>query len=578
MSANYNTVDSHPSPYGAGDPYYNESSGYITPHPVKKRMSNWVKIGVPVLILVIIAAVLGGVLGSRASKSNDESEGSSSGSQGEAAASSAASMKLEIGRFATATNSEFMMPIYPSTTNTAAFTSPTFTSTKNEALAWPADPFKPSKPEPTITRTDRPRLIAPAYKWQALPKLIKGDPYLKGWNDTIFGNASQYFTLPPVQYNLDGGNGILDNAREIKMRIKAFAYVYHMTNDTKWVDRTWNAAGNGTSPFGPDSDKWNSGHFLDTAEMTAAFAIAYDWLYSQWTEDQKSQIRFTLIKYGLHFGVTPNPSALWWQTNTEGNWNCVCNSGLTLGALAILNDDTSGIAEQVLGQTIPNALKNCALAVSDDGTWSETANYWYFGTTGHAEILINQANQNVAAAPVVTHDTSGTTQGSSTVLDIPKDSTAYWVTDISSAYFNGDTVKRGVRLLNGRKQVLIQDEIQASASVQWRMHTNATVNIDSSGTSATLTLDGQTLIIQMIEPPSGAAFSTSAAARFASDPIPPAPDQENPGVTVLMISLPAGSYTLQTLFNPQWSGMSASDFVKPPTVALAQWSLTSHDN
>lgn len=126
--------------------------------------------------------------------------------------------------------------------------------------------------------------------------------------------------------------------------------------------------------------------------------------------------------------------------------------------------------------------------------------------------------------------------------------------------------------------MLIQDEIRASHPVQWRMHTNATVTIDSSGTSATLTLDGQTLIIQMIEPPSGATFSTSEAKRFASDPTPPAPDQPNPGVTVLIISLPTGSYTLQTLFNPQWSGMSASDFVTPPTVALAQWSLTSHNN
>lgn len=38
---------------------------------------------------------------------------------------------------------------------------------------------------------------------------------------------------------MDGASGILDNAREIKMRIKAFAYVYRMTNDTKWVDRCW---------------------------------------------------------------------------------------------------------------------------------------------------------------------------------------------------------------------------------------------------------------------------------------------------------------------------------------------------
>ena len=88
-------------------------------------------------------------------------------------------------------------------------------------------------------RPDRPRLIAPAYKWQALPSLIKSDPYLKGWNDTIFGNATDYFSLPPVVYFLDGDSGILDNARDVKRRVKAFAYAYLMTNDTRWVDRTW---------------------------------------------------------------------------------------------------------------------------------------------------------------------------------------------------------------------------------------------------------------------------------------------------------------------------------------------------
>lgn len=109
----------------------------------------------------------------------------------------------------------------------------------NSALAWPKDPFQPSSPSPTTVRTDRPRIIAPAYKWQALPALIKSDPYLTGWNATIFGNATAYFSLPPVVYHMDGDSGILDNARETKERIKAFAYVYRMTNDTKWVDRAW---------------------------------------------------------------------------------------------------------------------------------------------------------------------------------------------------------------------------------------------------------------------------------------------------------------------------------------------------
>ena len=38
---------------------------------------------------------------------------------------------------------------------------------------------------------------------------------------------------------MDGDSGILDNAREIKMRIKALGYVYRLTKDTKWADRAY---------------------------------------------------------------------------------------------------------------------------------------------------------------------------------------------------------------------------------------------------------------------------------------------------------------------------------------------------
>ncbi|KAF8640814.1 hypothetical protein AX17_000463 [Amanita inopinata Kibby_2008] len=773
MATTYNSLNSgnHPSPYGSGDPYYNESTGYITPHPVKKRgVSNWVKVGVPVLIVIIVGAVLGGIFGSRSKNSSASSSASSSGE-------AAASIKNSIGRYATATNSLYLVPLYPSTTNTAAFTTPTFNPSNDAHLAWPKDSFQPSSPNVLSTRPDRPRLIAPSYKWQALPNLIQTDPYLRGWNDTIFGNATQYYSLPPVAYFLDGDSGILDNAREVKMRIKVFAYAYRMTNDTKWAERAWveiqNAAGNGTTSFGPDQDKWNSKHFLDTAEFSAAFGIAYDWLYDYWSDEQKSQIRYTMVHYGLQPGVDAftNPQNYygWWKSNITGNWNCVCNGGLTLGSLAILGDDTTGIAQQLLGLTVDNAKANCAYGVFDDGTWSETANYWYFGTTGHAEmasalitatgdhyglldvnsnfyktglyhmyvfgpaslfsygdhgpnkfsstansmllyggqyhqpqfmlhqreqedaaepwsmfwydptvsgafwdgtpldhffdnnadqwasmrsswtdqsslfvaikagtnqghqthndldagdfvldalgtrwagelgsgdyrspnyfsndtqgsdrwkyyrkmtegqntILVNRSNQNVLSAPTVKHDSSNTAQGSSTVFSPPKDSTAYWIADLTSAYFNVMSVKRGVRLLNGRRQVLLQDEINSQGDIQWRMHTNATVSTE--GTTATLKIDDKTMKVSMLNPPSGAGFGTSAAVRFPTDPAPPVPDQDNPGVTVLTIDLPPGTYTLQVLFNPQWSGMSDGDFVTPQSVSLDNWTLTSHN-
>jgi hypothetical protein len=99
----------------------------------------------------------------------------------------------------------------------------------------------------------------------------------------------------------------------------------------------------------------------------------------------------SLITYGLSngveaYGADPKAYGWWKNANIEGNWNCVCNNGLTMASLAILGDDTSGMAAQLLALTVPNAKSVCALAVSSDGTWSETANYWYFGSTGHAEM------------------------------------------------------------------------------------------------------------------------------------------------------------------------------------------------
>ncbi|KAJ7606146.1 chondroitin AC/alginate lyase [Mycena polygramma] len=748
---------------------FTQSTGYITPaQPAKRGTSKWIKIGIPVAVLVIIAAVVGGVVGSR--KSSSSAATSAAGSS--AAASSQASAKLAAGIFATATNSLYMIPIYPSATNTAAYTSPTFNSA---AAGWPKDSFAPSSPSVLSVRPDRPRLIAPAYKWAALPALIASDPYLTLWNTSIFNNASQYDALPAVVYFMDGDSGILDVAREVKQRVKAFGYVYRMTNNTHWVDRTWeelqNAAGNGTTSWGPDVDRWNSAHFLDTAELSAAYGIAYDWMYDQWTDDQKSMIRSTMIQYGLGPGVQAltNSSVFtgWWANNIEGNWNCVCNNGLTMASLAILGDDTSGFANQLLGLTVENAKSNCAFAVSSDGTWSETADYWYFGATGHAEmaaslisatgsdydlltvnpnfsktglfhmygqgatslfgwgdngpnkytatantllfyanaynqpqyalfqrdqhdaadpwsmfwynpqvdgafwdglpldlafdnstdqwmsmrsswtdpdalfvaikagtlqghqthndldvgdfvidalgtrwagelgdgdylspdyfsndtqgsarwmyyrkmtegqntLLLGATNQDVTAKPTMQFGTSNTTQGSSTVFTPGSDSTAFFTTDMTSAYFNANSVKRGIRMLNGRKQVLLQDEINTSVAVMWRMHTNATVS--TSGTSATLKIDDKTMDVSILNAPDGATFTTSAAQRLSTDVTPPAPDQENPGVTVLIISLPAGTYNLQVLFNPQWN--DGTSFVTPPSVALDSWTLTSHN-
>lgn len=148
------------------------------------------------------------------------------------------------------------------------------------------------------------------------------------------------------------------------------------------------------------------------------------------------------------------------------------------------------------------------------------------------------------------------------------------------------TVKRGIRFLNGRRQILIQDDINAPSGtdVQWRAHTNATVTVNQA--TATLVLSSQTLLASIINGPSDAVFAT--ASPTDANISPPAPsastsDQRdgqvpNPGVTVLTVDNPnGGSYSLEILLNPQWSGLSESDYVKPASVGIDSWSLTSHN-
>lgn len=108
MAANYSSINRN-TPYGSGDPYYNTSTGFITPQqPPKKQVSNWIKFGIPVAVLIIVGAVLGGVLGSRASKNASNNNASS-------AATSAIQEKNAIGIFPTGTDSQYMLPLYPAT-------------------------------------------------------------------------------------------------------------------------------------------------------------------------------------------------------------------------------------------------------------------------------------------------------------------------------------------------------------------------------------------------------------------------------------------------------------------------------
>lgn len=111
--------------------------------------------------------------------------------------------------------------------------------------------------------------MADSARWSCLPSQIQADAYLRSWDATIMANATRYAAMDPVQYTPDGGlsgSGVLDVARELQLRTKHWAYAWRMTNDSQWVERTWQellvASGNSSQEFGADGTRWNPSHFL----------------------------------------------------------------------------------------------------------------------------------------------------------------------------------------------------------------------------------------------------------------------------------------------------------------------------
>lgn len=245
------------------------------------------------------------------------------------------------------------------------------------------------------------------------------------------------------------------------------------------------------------------------------------------------------------------------------------------------NLDTGDFVFEALGQRWAGEL--CQANYLSTGYFSSEAQdsqrwlYYRCRTEGQNTILLNGQNQIVDQQPPVTF---GTTNDIQTSLTYAANSTSasYFVTDMSAAY-GGTSVKRGMRLLNSRRQMLLQDEINGSSNTaQWRMHTNATISYSNGNRVANLALGGQNVQVSILDSASSLTFQTLQAVRLSTDPALPSGQEDlpNPGVSVLAINIPAGTTNLQVLFSPQWPGLSSSSYKTPSSVALSSWSLQSH--
>ncbi len=247
------------------------------------------------------------------------------------------------------------------------------------AAAEPAIPVPPATNILARLHPAHPRLLATTEDFAELKKRIAANPQLQSWHKTLQAEAQNILGEAPSRYEIPDGLRLLATSRRVLNRVYTLALIYRLDGGHQYAERAWQelaAAAN----F-PD---WNTRHFLDTAEMTHAFAIGYDWLYDVWTPEQRATLQQAMVEKGLKPALALYRGHKYW-TRMHHNWNQVCNGGIGMGALALAD-----VEPDLSGEILHDALESIQLAMAEfapDGAWKEGPGYWNYATSYNVVFL-----------------------------------------------------------------------------------------------------------------------------------------------------------------------------------------------
>ena len=192
-------------------------------------------------------------------------------------------------------------------------------------------------------------------------------------------------------------------------------------------------------------------------------------------------------------------------------------------------------------------------------------NYYRTRAEGHNTLAIDPFDPS-----------SGNKTSSTTMIKKGSDvDSAYAVADLSSAYAGKvSSWHRGVRLFDNRSQLLVQDEITASGSIEalWSMHTGARIQVASDGRSAVLFQNGERVLARIVSP-GGQTFVRMAAAPLPTSPNPK--QTANTGISKLAINVKGSQkVTVAVQLTPLRHGSTVQSASAPAVPnALGSWGV-----
>ncbi len=223
-----------------------------------------------------------------------------------------------------------------------------------------------------VMRKSHPRLYTT--DWDAINKKAETDESCYSWREAVIKAGDSRLNAPPQDYFRNDRDNLNDCSSAFRGATIPLAAAYCLTKDVRYKDRLYKElehVGNW-----PD---WGADAYLCTAHNILTFAVCYDWLYNDWTKEERENILGWLMEKGIREAV------LGYEGYTKGtnwvvsksNWNNVCNGSNLIAALAIA-DEYPDVADYLLRKAA-TSLPKCFHELSADGAYAEPLNYWDYG-------------------------------------------------------------------------------------------------------------------------------------------------------------------------------------------------------
>jgi hypothetical protein len=230
-----------------------------------------------------------------------------------------------------------------------------FAQTDQRPATADADPLRQLRP-------GHPRLVLLDADFDRLRLLARENALAKRLYSDLEKECDRLLSIPPVEYKLAGPRLQVQTRRAID-RISTLALMYRLSGRDAWLRRAMLEM-NAAAAF----KDWNHARFIDTAEMTHAFAIGYDWLFNALTAEERVTVRDAIVTKALD-PVMPVYRAPGAWSRERPHWNLVCNGAFAMGALAVAEDvpDKSSAVLRAVLESAPHGLQ----AYSAEGAWPE---------------------------------------------------------------------------------------------------------------------------------------------------------------------------------------------------------------